>query len=420
MTDENNTLLNQITCASDKLDALGDRIDAIQVDVGSLRKTSERLSAFMEELSKQSSAEKESNDFKNGLPQGKLKQTLRQIIQKNFSSDVNDPWLRKTLLSASQVPPFLSVEQRNQLGLKTRFLSFLNFKGGVGKTTLTSNLAAAFAAANFKVDAKNAQPLRVLVIDLDFQGTLSDRCTNPWEYMKAVDSSTTSPNLLFKPERANFAIDQLTLPFIQSERAKIVPTSDLLDAYDNKVFCYQVFQLYEMRFNYRLWFHNEEFMRKYDLVIFDCPPRKTASVICAMTSSDFVFVPTAPESLDVQSIGRTIQWLVRLRFQLALDLKIGGIVFNRTSAETKLSNNEVDYKTQLESAIKDFFIDSPTEASKEYLKTCDLPSILQSFVPKRTGNNSIIGDACQALPGANKKLKFITNLATEIYQRIYK
>ena len=420
MTDENNTLLNQITCASDKLDALGDRIDAIQVDVGSLRKTSERLSAFMEELSKQSSAEKESNDFKNGLPQGKLKQTLRQIIQKNFSSDVNDPWLRKTLLSASQVPPFLSVEQRNQLGLKTRFLSFLNFKGGVGKTTLTSNLAAAFAAANFKVDAKNAQPLRVLVIDLDFQGTLSDRCTNPWEYMKAVDSSTTSPNLLFKPERASFTIDQLTLPFIQSERAKIVPTSDLLDAYDNKVFCYQVFQLYEMRFNYRLWFHNEEFMRKYDLVIFDCPPRKTASVICAMTSSDFVFVPTAPESLDVQSIGRTIQWLVRLRFQLALDLKIGGIVFNRTSAETKLSNNEVDYKTQLESAIKDFFIDSPTEASKEYLKTCDLPSILQSFVPKRTGNNSIIGDACQALPGANKKLKFITNLATEIYQRIYK
>lgn len=420
MADDNNLLSDQISSVSDKLDALNERIGAMQDSVNSLQETSERISTFVEELGIHVSSEKESSDFKNGLPQGKLKQSLRQIIQKNFASDVNDPWLRKTLLSANQIPPFLSIEQRTRLGLKTRFLSFLNFKGGVGKTTLTSNLAAAFAAANYKVESKFAQPLRVLVIDLDFQGTLSDRCANPWEYMKAVESSKTAPNLLFKPERANFTIDQLTLPFVQSAHAKIIPTNDLLDAYDNKVFCYQVFQLYEMRFNYRLWFHNEEFMRKYDLVIFDCPPRKSASVLCALTSSDFVFVPTAPESLDVQSIARTIQWLVRLKFHLALSLEIGGIIFNRTNAETKLSGPEVDYKTQLESTIKDFFINSPTETSKDYLKTCDSPSILQSFVPKRTGSNSIVGDVLQALPGASKKLKFITNLATEIYQRIYK
>ena len=53
---------------------------------------------------------------------------------------------------------------------KTRFVAFLNLKGGVGKTTLVANLAAAYATGI------TGAAQRVLVIDLDYQGTLSNMC----------------------------------------------------------------------------------------------------------------------------------------------------------------------------------------------------------------------------------------------------
>jgi len=46
----------------------------------------------------------------------------------------------------------------------TRFIAFINLKGGVGKTTLTLNLGVSFGQRG----------KRVLLVDLDFQGTLSN------------------------------------------------------------------------------------------------------------------------------------------------------------------------------------------------------------------------------------------------------
>jgi cellulose biosynthesis protein BcsQ len=419
MANEKERLQQQIADLTSELQALTENLGAVQAKVDGIQEASDNLSNFIERLPETTTNDLEAS--KDGVPRSSLKKYLRQTIQKNLeSADNNDLWLRKSLLSTQDIPTFLSVEQREQLGLKTRFLSFLNFKGGVGKTTLSSNLAAAFAAGNYKAEGDQyAPPLKVLVVDLDFQGTLSERCMLPWEYMEAVNSGMMTTKLLYRPEHSGLTIDQLTFPFVESTNAKIIPTNEFLDAFDNKVFCYQLFQLYEMRFNYRLWFHNESFMRDYDLVIFDCPPRKTASVVCTLATSDYVFIPTAPESLDVHSISRTIKWLTNLIFQLDLKLTIGGIILNRTYAETKLSGNEVDYRTLVESTIEALFKDDTLEAPKNYLINCEIPSVLKSFIPKRSGSNSIIGDACQALPGASREQGFITNLATEIYQRIY-
>src|SRR5262249_35057660 len=57
-------------------------------------------------------------------------------------------------------PPFVPLSTR-----KTAIISLANLKGGVGKTTLTANIGAAFAS----------EGLRVLLIDLDHQSTLSTR-----------------------------------------------------------------------------------------------------------------------------------------------------------------------------------------------------------------------------------------------------
>src|SRR5262249_14399561 len=69
-------------------------------------------------------------------------------------------WERKVMQSA---PRFVPLTERH-----TPVLSILNRKGGVGKTTLTANLGAAFAAKGYKV----------LLVDLDLQGSLSSMFMN--------------------------------------------------------------------------------------------------------------------------------------------------------------------------------------------------------------------------------------------------
>src|SRR5262249_20121712 len=64
-------------------------------------------------------------------------------------------WERKVLQGA---PRFRPLAERH-----TPVISILNLKGGVGKTTITAHLGAAFSARGYNV----------LLLDLDLQGSLS-------------------------------------------------------------------------------------------------------------------------------------------------------------------------------------------------------------------------------------------------------
>jgi cellulose biosynthesis protein BcsQ len=47
----------------------------------------------------------------------------------------------------------------------------------------------------------------------------------------------------------------------------------------------------------------------FDLVIFDCPPRVTTSVVNAMLCSDFVLIPTRLDRGSIDAVPRTLDWM---------------------------------------------------------------------------------------------------------------
>ncbi|MBQ9874586.1 MAG: ParA family protein [Thermoguttaceae bacterium] len=395
---------------NNQIDKLSESISELRDELNSALGKLASLQTIANNLSKLSEGEITTT---NGTPTGALQEYIVSTIQDNFNGSKNDIWLQPSSSNDADIPKFITKQERLRLGSKTRFISFLNFKGGVGKTALSSNLTAAFASGNFDSTVKVDNPLRVLAVDLDFQGSLSDRCARPYELIDAIEKKVLSALLFFHPNQLGFSVDDLCIPFIKCPNARLIPTNDYLDAFDNKIFNYQAFKISETRFSYRPWFHREEFLKKNDLVIFDCPPRKTASTICALLASDFVFIPTAPETLDNSSVIRTVKWLIEFKNKLNAPFQIGGVIFNRTYSEKKLSEEEIIFKTKIERGIAQTFKDNP-------LRSVDpAPRILDSFIPKRTGKNSIIGNSKDALPGAYRQNQFFTRLATEILQRIY-
>jgi Flp pilus assembly CpaE family ATPase len=84
----------------------------------------------------------------------KATQSRANLVHKVFKLE-GRLWQQKALHG---IPKFQPLHDR-----RTAILSVLNLKGGVGKTTITANLAAAFHQKGY----------RVLVVDLDLQGSLS-------------------------------------------------------------------------------------------------------------------------------------------------------------------------------------------------------------------------------------------------------
>ncbi len=114
----------------------------------------------------------------------------------------------------------------NRLSLterKTRFISVVNLKGGVGKTTLTANLSAALAHNN---------DCNVLIIDLDYQRSLTSRCVDDSIYSQLYDESDIhhrTVSFLLDDDTQTTQIMNTLLEMKNESRVNILPSHEFLD-----------------------------------------------------------------------------------------------------------------------------------------------------------------------------------------------
>jgi cellulose biosynthesis protein BcsQ len=256
-----------------------------------------------------------------------------------------DIWLGPTG-SSSAPPRFLP-----RPGRRTRFVAFLNLKGGVGKTTLAANLGAAFATG------VTGAPMRVLLIDLDYQGTLSNMCVGRDMLDDRRKNKNTSRLLLGDENQAKTSEDVL-LPLMApvegtDGRARIVVAHEDLDNIDFRQQARFAVEQWEVRFHHRKILHDPFVVDQFDLVFFDCPPRLTTSVINALTASDWIVLPTSLHPNDAGAVPRTLQWLDKLQAVNTFQARLAGVVLNRTYRKGTTSELTKDEVLVLASLQKD-------------------------------------------------------------------
>jgi chromosome partitioning protein len=221
-------------------------------------------------------------------------------------------------------------------------ISTANMKGGVGKTTLTVNLATCLAKNHGK---------RVLVLDLDTQISATLSLMSPIEFAKLRKRRRTLryliDDIVKSSNKEKLSIQEIIQPSLNN-----LPGLDLLpgdiDLYDEFVISQMLHQqavsLDENNFE-AIWNRFERVLlgkilepvrNEYDFIILDCAPGYNLLTRSALATSDFYVLPAKPEPLSVVGIQLLERRIAQLKEshenEANINISMLGIVFTMSNS----------------------------------------------------------------------------------------
>lgn len=180
---------------------------------------------------------------------------------------------------------------------------FGNYKGGVGKTTSTYNLAVEMAKTGKKI----------LLFDLDPQSSLSEICLRNYELSKRLDE--------LGDETLNYVYDvYIQARKMGSIRIKVDAKKMIKDVNGISIIPNSLFYKHggldkfsmEMGDNAEFLFVLSDFMEangldeEYDFIFFDCPPSNNIITQSAFLYSDYYIIPTIMDPLSTNGVEHYI------------------------------------------------------------------------------------------------------------------
>ena len=186
-------------------------------------------------------------------------------------------------------------------------ISIINYKGGVGKTTLTTNIAGDLAQLGHKV----------LMIDLDPQASLTFSFLKPDEWKEKVADKHTIKNWFSdsKKVRAEKFEDLIITPQTVKESLKGKGKLDLVSSHlelinvdlelATKLGLANMTRVKEqvIKVHHRLFGGiNQLPDDAYDIILIDCPPNFNIVTKNAIVASDHILIPAKPDYLSTMGI----------------------------------------------------------------------------------------------------------------------
>jgi chromosome partitioning protein len=204
-----------------------------------------------------------------------------------------------------------------------KIVSIINYKGGVGKTTVTANLAGQLAYLG----------KTVLLIDIDAQASLTFSFVTPDEWDSSLKDNKTIKNwfdcisqsittipissVIFKPENVNNMIKSYgkegEIALISSHLGLINVDLELATLLGGANMEQTKKKYITVHGNLR-----KELKRipetEYDIILIDCPPNFNIVTKNALVASDLILVPAKPDylsTLGIDYLQRSVKTLVK-------------------------------------------------------------------------------------------------------------
>lgn len=208
-----------------------------------------------------------------------------------------------------------------------RKIAFINYKGGVGKTSLIINLAANLAMLG----------KRVLLCDFDTQSNASIWLLKLDRWNRINASGEGALFSIYDPGKAQ--LKDLIIPdVIEGKNSeKLLPGLDLIPT---------TFNLVDLESEYvgdpskpaYVIFQNQlaAIEGNYDYILFDCPPNILRASQCGIFAANEIYVPANPDALSLIGFTLLVEKLFKFHAlsasfrtaSMGVPAQIKGIIFN--------------------------------------------------------------------------------------------
>lgn len=236
----------------------------------------------------------------------------------------------------------------------TTVISFINLKGGVGKTTSAVNVAATLAKRNIKTkNSDNSKPASVLLIDLDPQSNASLTLLNKEQYAE-IDKTNKTLYQLFENEilrddaSETFDLGDIRVTPIEGLNLDLLPSSLKLIDIQDKLVGYHRYYLSatDILFNALHKLKNPE-GKAYTHIIFDCPPSLGLITLNALSLSRYFIVPTLLDAYSHWGLDKIVERVDRLkRCKASCDVELLGVLYSKVDTKATIENNKWDSEFQ--------------------------------------------------------------------------
>lgn len=301
-------------------------------------------------------------------------------------------------------------------------ISFINLKGGVGKTTCCANIAGEFARENRKV----------LVIDADPQANISTLLmgVKRYEHKFGIEQEINQvyQNTIYQifldameeieaQKKFDFStsiIKSVVRRTVQGREKQPLTHLDLLPA------TYHLMQLEQKIVNYvRSRFaildrFLEQIKDRYDLILIDCPPNIYTTTHNALYASDFYIIPVIPDYLSISGVPLLVNSLNRTieikKEEKNKSVKLAGILVNLMDTRINVHKDGLaSIKRLLNIFHNENIVDKDAVVFENIVTNkVDVKNASGNFLP-----------VCIDKPRSNSTMEFI-KLCQEILDRISK
>jgi chromosome partitioning protein len=280
---------------------------------------------------------------------------------------------------------------RSFRGFSSPIVSIANLKGGVGKTTLSLNLAAYFASIEN----------RVLVIDLDWQGSASNVFNTKLHLGEAqskadilISSGSSSDHLLAARRSASRMIPGLEF---------ITAYKSLSDVENAELIAWMSGSCdFDVHYNLAKCLCNAEVMSEYDIVILDTPPRLTTALVNALCASTHVLIPTILDGASIEATSFFLRTCQRFTDDFNQHMRVAGVIGTINEKSTGPTGAEQDAIAELND-------------SQDALGFSGL--LLDAGIPRKRGFSDVAGRDIAYLSKPAVK-PFVKDLGDEVLRRL--
>ncbi|MDD3190264.1 MAG: ParA family protein [Candidatus Pacebacteria bacterium] len=234
-------------------------------------------------------------------------------------------------------------------------IALVNQKGGVGKTTTTTNLGAYLTAYEKKV----------LLVDMDPQA-----------------NATTG--LGFRPENLNGSTYDIISGKKKAEEV-IIKTN--LENYDlvpgSEDLAGATIELVEAT-EREYKFHNaiKELEKEYDYVLIDCPPSLGLLTVNSLTAADKIIIPVQCEYYALEGLSQLLHSIDLIQSNLKEDLEIMGAVLTMFDKRNQLSRQVVK---EMKRHFPGYTFDAMIPRNVALAEAPSFGKTIREYAPESTG-----------------------------------